>query len=211
MIFLHTEEHKRIFEETCEQNDLRVLLYRDVPVKTKALGKLALDSLPQIVQAFVTSSSLVATKRFEALLYLTRKMVEKQLSNESEFYIASFSSKVISYKGLVMPTYIKTFFPDLSDADFKATFALFHQRFSTNTLPKWKLAQPFRTLAHNGEINSISSNRFYTQVKSECMKSGVFTQEELQKLYPITTNDVSDSASLDNMFEFMLINGFDFF
>jgi glutamate synthase (NADPH/NADH) large chain len=78
MIFLTTDEQKRIFEETCEQNDLKVLLYRDVPVKTKALGKLALDSLPQIVQAFVTSSSLVATKRFEALLYLTRKMVEKK-------------------------------------------------------------------------------------------------------------------------------------
>ena len=211
MIFLTTDEQKRIFEETCEQNDLKVLLYRDVPVKTKALGKLALDSLPQIVQAFVTSSSLVATKRFEALLYLTRKMVEKKLANESDFYIASFSSKVISYKGLVMPTYIKTFFPDLSDTDFKATFALFHQRFSTNTLPKWKLAQPFRTLAHNGEINSISANRFYTQVKSECIKSAIFSDEELQRLYPLTTNDVSDSASLDNMFEFMLINGFDFF
>ncbi|NCB54388.1 MAG: glutamate synthase large subunit, partial [Epsilonproteobacteria bacterium] len=211
MIFLHTQEQKRIFEEACEQNDLKVLLYRDVPVKTKALGKLALDSLPQIVQAFVTSASLVATKRFEALLYLTRKTVEKKLAHESEFYIASFSSKVISYKGLVMPTYIKTFFPDLSDVDFKATFALFHQRFSTNTLPKWKLAQPFRTLAHNGEINSISANRFNTQVKTECMKSGVFSDEELQKLYPLTTNDVSDSASLDNMFEFMLLNGFDFF
>ena len=211
MIFCHNDEQKKVFEDACEQNDLKVLLYRDVPVKVKALGKLALDSLPNIIQAFVTSSSLVATKRFEALLYLTRKIVEKKLAQDSDFYIASFSSKVLSYKGLVMPTYIKTFFPDLSDADFKATFALFHQRFSTNTLPKWKLAQPFRTLAHNGEINSISANRFYTHVKSECMKSTIFSPQELEKLFPLTTDDVSDSASLDNMFEFMLINGFDFF
>ena len=211
MIFLQTDEQRKVFEDACEANDLKVLLYRDVPVKVKALGKLALDSLPKIVQAFVTPSSLIATKRFEALLYLTRKIVEKKLRNEDDFYIASFSSKVISYKGLVMPTYIKTFFPDLSDSEFKATFALFHQRFSTNTLPKWKLAQPFRTLAHNGEINSISANRFYTHVKSESIKSGIFSQEELPKLYPLTTDDVSDSASLDNMFEFMLINGFDFF
>ncbi len=211
MIFCQNDEQKKVFEDACEVNDLKVLLYRDVPVKVKALGKLALDSLPKIVQVFVTSSSLVATKRFEALLYLTRKMVERKLAHESDFYIASFSSKVVSYKGLVMPTYIKTFFPDLSDADFKATFALFHQRFSTNTLPKWKLAQPFRTLAHNGEINSISANRFYTRVKSECMKSTIFSPEELARLYPLTTDDVSDSASLDNMFEFMLINGFDFF
>ena len=211
MIFMYTDEQQRIFEETCEQNDLKVLLYREVPVKTKALGKLALETLPKIVQAFITPSSLIATKRFEALLYLTRKMIERKLAHESDFYIASFSSKVVSYKGLIMPTYIKTFFPDLSDPAFRATFALFHQRFSTNTLPKWKLAQPFRTLAHNGEINSVSANRFFAQVKSESIKSNLFSQEELEKLFPLTTDDVSDSASLDNMFEFMLINGFDFF
>ena len=211
MMFLQDENQKRVFEDTCEQNDLKVLLYREVPVKIKALGQQALDSLPKIIQAFVTPSSLIATKRFEALLYLTRRVVENKLSKESDFYIASFSSKVVSYKGLVMPTYIKTFFPDLSDEDFKTTFALFHQRFSTNTLPKWKLAQPFRTLAHNGEINSISANRFYAQVKSESIKSNLFSKEELALLYPLTTDDVSDSASLDNMFEFMIVNGFDFF
>ncbi|MDD3342877.1 MAG: glutamate synthase central domain-containing protein, partial [Sulfurospirillaceae bacterium] len=211
MLFLQTDEQKQVFEDMCEENDLKVLLYREVPINIKALGQQALDTLPKIIQAFVTPASLVATKRFEALLYLTRRMVERKLSKESDFYIASFSSKVISYKGLIMPTYIKTFFPDLSDAAFKTTFALFHQRFSTNTLPKWKLAQPFRTLAHNGEINSISANRVYSQVKSESIKSSIYSEAELAKLYPITTSDVSDSASLDNMFEFMLVNGFDFF
>ncbi|MDD2384039.1 MAG: glutamate synthase large subunit [Sulfurospirillaceae bacterium] len=211
MLFIQTDEQKQVFEDMCEENDLKVLLYREVPVNIKALGEQALNTLPKIVQAFVTPASLVSTKRFEALLYLTRRMIERKLAKESDFYIASFSSKVISYKGLIMPTYIKTFFPDLSDASFKTTFALFHQRFSTNTLPKWKLAQPFRTLAHNGEINSISANRVYSQVKSESIKSSIFSSEELAKLYPITTSDVSDSASLDNMFEFMLVNGFDFF
>ena len=211
MIFLQNDEQKKVFEDTCENNDLKVLLYREVPVKIKALGKQALDSLPKIIQVFVTPSSLVATKRFEALLYLTRKIVEKKLAKDTDFYIASFSSKVVSYKGLIMPTYIKTFYPDLSDSEFKTSFALFHQRFSTNTLPKWKLAQPFRALAHNGEINSISANRFFTQMKSESIKSNLFSQAELDKLYPLTTDDVSDSASLDNMFEFMIINGFDFF
>lgn len=211
MIFLQNDEQKKVFEDTCENNDLKVLLYREVPVKIKALGQQALDSLPKIIQVFVTPSSLVATKRFEALLYLTRKIVEKKLIKDTDFYIASFSSKVVSYKGLIMPTYIKTFYPDLSDSEFKTSFALFHQRFSTNTLPKWKLAQPFRALAHNGEINSISANRFFTQMKTESIKSNLFTQAELDKLYPLTTDDVSDSASLDNMFEFMIINGFDFF
>lgn len=211
MIFLQNDEQKKVFEDTCENNDLKVLLYREVPVKIKALGQQALDSLPKIIQVFVTPSSLVATKRFEALLYLTRKIVEKKLVKDTDFYIASFSSKVVSYKGLIMPTYIKTFYPDLSDSEFKTSFALFHQRFSTNTLPKWKLAQPFRALAHNGEINSISANRFFTQMKSESIKSNLFSQAELDKLYPLTSDDVSDSASLDNMFEFMIINGFDFF
>ncbi|MDD3323766.1 MAG: glutamate synthase large subunit [Sulfurospirillaceae bacterium] len=211
MVFLQNDKQRKIFEETCEQNDLRILLYREVPIDIKALGKQALDTLPQIVQIFVSSSSLVATKRFDALLYLARKEIEKKLASDLDFYIASFSSHVISYKGLVMPTHIKSFYMDLCDNEFKTSFALFHQRFSTNTLPKWKLAQPFRTLAHNGEINSISANRFQAKIKSEVVKSTIFSEDELQKLFPITNSDVSDSASLDNMFEFMIANGFDFF
>lgn len=211
MVFLQNDKQKRVFEEKCEKNDLKVLLYRDVPINIKALGQQALDTLPQIVQIFVTPNSLIATKRFEALLYLTRREIENALKDEDEFYIPSFSNKVISYKGLVMPTHIKTLFLDLSDEDFKTTFALFHQRFSTNTLPKWKLAQPFRAIAHNGEINSIAANRFFARMKGECAKSNVFSDKELEKLLPITNSNMSDSASLDNMFEFMIVNGFDFF
>ncbi|WP_024953870.1 glutamate synthase large subunit [Sulfurospirillum arcachonense] len=211
MVFLQNDKQKRVFEEICEKNDLKVVLYRDVPINIKALGKQALDSLPEIVQIFVTPSSLIATKRFEALLYLTRREIDAALKEDKDFYISSFSNKVVSYKGLIMPTHIKTFYLDLSDKDFKTTFALFHQRFSTNTLPQWKLAQPFRSIAHNGEINSIESNRFHTKMKSECLKSGVYSDKELAKLLPITDNDRSDSASLDNVFEFMITNGYDFF
>ncbi len=211
MVFLQNDKQKETFSNICEKNDLKVVLYRDVPINTDALGQQALDLLPQIVQIFVTPASLMATKRFEALLYLSRKETENELKRDEDFYIASFSSTTVSYKGLIMPTYIKSFYLDLNDEDFKTKFALFHQRFSTNTLPKWKLAQPFRTLAHNGEINSISANRVAIQSRYGTLKSEVFSKKELQKLFPITSNDVSDSASLDNMFEFMIANGYDFF
>lgn len=211
MVFLQNDKQKKVFEDICEKNDLKVVLFRDVPINIKALGKQALDALPQIVQIFVTPSSLIATKRFEALLYLTRREIETALKEDRDFYIPSFSNKVISYKGLIMPTHIKSFYLDLSDKLFKTTFALFHQRFSTNTLPEWRLAQPFRGVAHNGEINSIESNRFHTHMKSECLKSNVFSDKELTKLLPITNSSVSDSASLDNVFEFMIANGYDFF
>lgn len=211
MVFMKDEKEKEIFTEICEKNDLKIILFRDVPIDTKVLGEQALELLPKIIQIFVTPSSMIATKRFEALLYLSRKEIEKALEKQKDFYIASFSSKVVSYKGLVMPMHIKSFFLDLSDESFKTKFALFHQRFSTNTLPQWKLAQPFRMLAHNGEINSISANRFNIKSRRNSLKSEVFSQEELNKLFPITSDDVSDSASLDHMFEFMIVNGYDFF
>ena len=101
----------------------------------------------------------MATQRFDALLYLSRKEAEHHFIDDADFYIASMSSRVISYKGLVMPTHIKEFYKDFQDSSFKISFSLFHQRFSTNTLPKWRLAQPFRAVAHNGEINSVEANR----------------------------------------------------
>ncbi len=211
MIFLQNDEQIDIFTNVCEKNDLKVVLRRNVPINKDALGKQALELLPKIVQIFVTPASLMATKRFEALLYLSRKEIETKLKDDKDFYIASFSNNTISYKGLIMPTYIKSFYMDLNDEDFKTKFALFHQRFSTNTLPQWKLAQPFRALAHNGEINSISANRANIKARYSTLKSEVFSDAELKKLFPITNSQVSDSASLDNMFEFMIANGYDFF
>ncbi len=211
MIFTRDLADIDVFKEFCENNDLKVVLTRDVPVDTDALGQQALDSLPHIIQVFVVPSTLMSSKRFDAMLYLTRKECEHKLIEKRDFYIPTFSSKVIAYKGLVMPTHIKHFYVDLRDEDFKISFSLFHQRFSTNTLPQWRLAQPFRSIAHNGEINSVEANRVNVRIKSEQIESEVFSDEELARLFPILQEGASDSASLDNMFEFMLANGVDFF
>ena len=205
------EAQLEIFRAQCARNDLSLLLVRDVPVDTDALGEYALERMPTIRQAFVVPSALIATHRFEALLYLTRKEVEHQLADQPDFYIAGFSSSVISYKGLVMPTFLEKLYPDLQCADFTISFAMFHQRFSTNTLPQWKLAQPLRVIAHNGEINSINGNRFKALNKFADARSSVFSQAELKRLQPLLEEGVSDSANLDNMVEFLLANGVDFF
>jgi glutamate synthase (NADPH/NADH) large chain len=210
-VFAKDEDQCAIFRSYCEKNGLKVILNREVPIDTNVLGKQALSILPKMVQIFVTPGSDVSTKRFDAMMYLARKEAEHHLFGEEDFYIPTFSSKLIAYKGLVMPTTIKQFYLDLNDEDFAISFALFHQRFSTNTLPKWRLAQPFRGIAHNGEINSIEANRFNVEVKSEAIKSEVFTEEELQRIFPILQNVGSDSTSLDNMFEFLIVNGMDFF
>lgn len=211
MVFFTDDSQKELFVSKCRQNDLEPLFFRKVPVNTDALGKQALEKLPDIQQVFVAPNSMMATQRFDALLYLTRKEIEHALVHDEDFYIASFSSKVVVYKGLVMPTHIAEFYTDLTSKKFKCSFALFHQRFSTNTLPKWRLAQPFRTIAHNGEINSIAANRYNALAKSESLKSPVFSDEEIARILPILQSEGSDSASLDNFFEFLIINGFDFF
>ena len=198
-------------EEICANNDLKIVLHREVPVDTNALGDQAIESLPNIIQLFITPNSIMATNRFDALLYLSRKECEHKLIDHRDFYIASMSSKVLSYKGLVMPTHIKEFYKDLQSESFKISFSLFHQRFSTNTLPEWRLAQPFRAVAHNGEINSVEGNRINVEIKSESIKSDVFTDEEIARILPILQLNSSDSASADNFFEFLIVNGMDFF
>ena len=210
VIFLKDENHKKIVEEYALKNDLKIILWREVPINTSALGELALKTLPKIYHVFIVPNSIIATKRFEELLYLTRKEIENAI-DDKDFYIPTFSSKKVAYKGLLMPNHIKEFYPDLDDKDFKIYFALFHQRFSTNTLPEWRLAQPFRFIAHNGEINSIQANRINSLIKSESIKSKVFSDEELKRLLPIVRFDESDSSSLDRMMEFLIMNGMDFF
>ncbi|RLB75725.1 MAG: glutamate synthase large subunit, partial [Deltaproteobacteria bacterium] len=205
------EKQLQTFQERCEKNDLGILLTRVVPLNTDALGEYALQKLPKIVQLFVVPSALVATHRFDALIYLTRKEVEHQWRQDPDFYIAGFSRTLVSYKGLVMPTYIEKLFPDLQSEDFEISFAMFHQRFSTNTLPQWKLAQPLRVIAHNGEINSIKGNRFKALNKFTHAQSPIFSAAELERILPILEDGVSDSANLDNMVEFLLANGVDFF
>jgi len=211
MIFAKNPSYVEAFKERCTANDMEVLFERVVPTDNKALGEQALAILPHIMQVFVTPKSLMGEKRFEALQYLVRKETEHQFEAADDFYVASFSAKTISYKGLVMPTHLVEFYKDLRDTDFEISFSLFHQRFSTNTLPQWRLAQPFRHIAHNGEINSVDANRFNVAVKSESIQSKVYNQEELERILPIVQKEMSDSASVDNFFEFLIINGMDFF
>ncbi len=211
-LFLSSEKPQlKVFREQCEKNDLFVALVREVPLNTDALGEYALAMLPKIVQVFVIPSALIATRRFDALIFLARKEVERHFLDDPAFYIASFSRTLISYKGLVMPHYIRMLFPDLQDEQFQISFAMFHQRFSTNTLPQWRLAQPMRVIAHNGEINSIKGNRFKALNKFTAAESPIFSREELDRMQPMLEEGVSDSASLDNMVEFLLANGVDFF
>ncbi|HIC13200.1 MAG TPA: glutamate synthase large subunit, partial [Sulfurimonas sp.] len=211
MVFSNNESDFDIIESICKNNDLKVVYTRDVPINTNALGAQALESLPSIKQLFVVPNSPVATERLDALVYLSRKEIEAKLKDDATFYIPSFSTTVVSYKGLVMPTHIKEFYTDLASEDFKISFCLFHQRFSTNTLPQWKLAQPFRTIAHNGEINSVTANRFNVKMKMAAVKSEIFTDEEMTKLMDVIQDGMSDSASLDNFMEFLHVNGVDFF
>lgn len=211
MIFSSQESDFDVIKDVCKANDLRVIYTRTVPLEIEALGVQALESLPIIKQVFIAPNTLIGTRRFEALVYLSRREIEERLKENEDFYIPSFSTSVVSYKGLVMPTHIKEFYKDLADKDFEISFGLFHQRFSTNTLPKWKLAQPFRMIAHNGEINSVTANRFNVASKSEFLQSEVFSEDELKRLLPIIQNGMSDSASLDNFFEFLRVNGVDFF
>ncbi|MEA3370431.1 MAG: glutamate synthase large subunit [Campylobacterota bacterium] len=211
MVFSTNENDFNVINSVCENNDLKVIYTREVPLNTDALGEQALEMLPMIKQVFVAPASPVASERLDALVYLSRKEIEAKLKDDSTFYIPSFSRVVVSYKGLVMPTHIKEFYTDLASEDFKISFCLFHQRFSTNTLPQWKLAQPFRTIAHNGEINSVTANRFNVKAKMAAAESGIFTKDEMNRLVDVIQDGMSDSASLDNFMEFLQVNGVDFF
>jgi len=211
MVFSNDPKDFDVIESICKGNDLEVCYTRIVPVDTDALGEQALASLPSIKQVFVAPNSPVAKERLEALVYLSRKEIEAALKDDKTFYIPSFSTTVVSYKGLVMPTHIKEFYKDLADENFEISFCLFHQRFSTNTLPEWKLAQPFRMIAHNGEINSVTANRAKVAAKMNAVESKVFTKEEMTRLTNVIQDGMSDSASLDNFMEFLRVNGVDFF
>ncbi len=210
-IFFTKNEQKTQFKSLLERFDLKLLFYRKVPVDTSFIGELATKSLPDITHAFIVPNSPVAEQSFDKFLYMLRRVAEREISSDSEFYISSLSPYVLSYKGLIKPDLLKSFYIDLQQEDFTTGFAMFHQRFSTNTLPRWSLAQPFRTLAHNGEINSIQGNRFNAKVNAENLNSTVFGPQEIDHVLPILSNNASDSGSVDNMFEFLIANGVDFF
>jgi glutamate synthase (NADPH) large chain len=191
-----------------QKEGLNLLDVRDVPVNNSILGEISLSNEPEIRQIVVTGT--VKPDELERKLYIARKKVEKAaaqstLTEKRNFYIVSLSTKRMVYKGMLSSIQLRDYFPDLSHPNFTSAIALVHSRFSTNTFPTWDLAQPFRLLGHNGEINTIKGNRFWMQARESVLKSNLLGN--MEDLYPVLQSGMSDSASLDNMLEFLVMAG----
>ncbi|HEY1724253.1 MAG TPA: glutamate synthase large subunit [Steroidobacteraceae bacterium] len=182
--------------------------WRVVPTTPDACGPEALKTLPRIEQVFVNCRLRdIDEASFNRKLFLARRRVEKQLSGDPVFYVPSLSASTIVYKGMVMPQHLAEFYLDLADPRLEASVAVFHQRFSTNTLPQWRLAHPYRYIAHNGEINTIEGNRQWALARSTVLRSPVLP--DLSDITPLVSLTGSDSQSLDNMIELLLMGGLD--
>ncbi|MGM0576498.1 MAG: glutamate synthase large subunit [Myxococcota bacterium] len=200
----------RTMEEAVAGEDLGFLGWRDVPVDADALGWLARERLPTIRQLFVDGAGLEGLD-LERKLYITRRVAENRARERGgeawrRFHLPSLSSRIIVYKGLLLSQQIEAFYPDLADPELESALALVHQRYSTNTFPTWDLAQPFRFLAHNGEINTLRGNANWMLARQRSMDSEAFG-EELQKLLPVLREDASDSFQLDNALELLVLSG----
>ena len=191
-----------VFREECDSMGLTVISERDVPVVHSVPGPLALATEPRILQVFI--SSYDGQEELERKLFLLRKHTERKV-RDPDFYICSLSTRIIVYKGMLTPSQIRDYYLDLSDEDLESSMAMVHSRFSTNTTPMWKLAQPFRKLCHNGEINTIKANRSWMSARESVLRSRVFS--DIRDISPIVQPGMSDSASLDNVFEFLTLSG----
>jgi glutamate synthase (NADPH/NADH) large chain len=209
MLFLSRDESlqqasREAMEAALTAEGLPVFGWREVPIDESVCGEIALDQLPRIEQVFVDASS-VDHEHCAGKLFTARRRAEMALESDPDFYICSLSDRVVSYKGLVMPADLARFYPDLNNPLLKTAICVFHQRFSTNTLPRWPLAQPFRMLAHNGEINTIEGNRSWSRARSAKFDSPLLP--DLQALMPLVNTEGSDSSSLDNMLELLTTGG----
>ena len=209
LVFLPKDEKKQqgilsIMIEEIEREGLTLMHMRNVPTNPDCLGETALASEPDIKQIFVTGVTDDKVPVFERTLYIIRKKIEKRV-NDKDFYICSLSNKNIVYKGMLSSMQVRQYFPDLTNNYFTSGLALVHSRFSTNTFPTWSLAQPFRLLAHNGEINTIRGNRAWMQARESVLSSD--TLGDTKNISPIVQAGMSDSASLDNVFEFFVMSG----
>ncbi len=201
-----------VLEEEITNQGLQVLGWRDVPVKSEHLGKIAAKTEPKIKQIFVGKNKQKLTDfEFNAKVFSARKIAEhkindSKLKDSNLFYIPSFSNKTLIYKGLLIPEDIRNYYSDLSDPDLITRLALVHQRFSTNTSPSWDLAQPFRFMCHNGEINTLRGNVSRMRAREELMKSNVFGKE-IKDIFPVILKGQSDSAAMDMVVEMLLMTG----
>ncbi|RPH37869.1 glutamate synthase large subunit [bacterium] len=214
MIFLPSMDEdafslgKALAEYACTQHGLRILGWRVVPIDPSAIGDAAAASTPQIRQLFVKRPHGMMSDAFERTLFLARKEMEKHAlkANLKGFYVCSFSSRTIVYKGLMLASALYNFYPDLKDTRYESALCIFHQRYSTNTFPTWSLAHPFRMLAHNGEINTIQGNRVWSSAREAELSSEIW-RDEVKSLRPLIQPGGSDSANLDNVLEVLTRSG----
>jgi len=203
---------KEAFLVIAKKNDFRVLGYRQVPIKKSAIGKGAQQTQPQIEQVFIAPLKNIKDNLIlERKLFVLRKEIENKIAalkfkETNNFYICSLSSRTLIYKGLFMPHQVGKFYLDLKDKAMKTALVLVHSRYSTNTFPSWNLAQPFRMLAHNGEINTLKGNVNWMKAREGSLSSKIFNNK-LKKVFPIITPEGSDSSSLDNVFELLSLSG----
>ncbi len=212
-VFLNHDERKaaearRVLKKEIEREKMGVAGFRVVNIDPSACGAEALKTLPRIEQVFVNSGADMDEATFNRRLYMARRRSEKILESvDPVFYIPSLSASTIVYKGMVMPQYLAQFYPDLVDPRMEASVVVFHQRFSTNTLPQWRLAHPYRYLAHNGEINTVQGNRSWAVARGPLFRSPLLP--DLGDVLPVVSLTGSDSQSLDNMLELLLMGGLD--
>ena len=209
LVFLPKDEPQQqailsIMIEEIEREGLSLMHLRTVPTNPDCLGVSALDTEPAIKQVFITGVTDDKVPTFERTLYIIRKRIENRVNNK-DFYICSLSSRNIVYKGMLSSMQVRQYYPDLTNNYFTSGLALVHSRFSTNTFPTWSLAQPFRLLAHNGEINTIRGNRSWFKARESVLSSEALG--DIRGISPIIQPDMSDSASLDNVFEFFVMSG----
>ncbi|MEZ8033954.1 glutamate synthase large subunit [Vibrio crassostreae] len=206
---IKTQSAQDIVNKELAQETLTVAGWRVVPTNTDVLGPIAKDSVPNIQQVFISAPAGWRERDIERRLYIARRRIEKQITEDKDFYICSLSTQVMVYKGLCMPADLPRFYLDLADLRMESAICLFHQRFSTNTQPRWPLAQPFRYLAHNGEINTIEGNRQWAKARAYKFSSPLLP--DLQTAAPFVNETGSDSSSLDNMLDLFLAGGMDVF
>lgn len=215
MVFLPPQMDARkqceaLFSRMIGEEGARLLGWRDVPVKSDAIGPVARSTEPFIRQVFI-SRDVLNEGQFERKLYVIRKRVEtavreSAIQGRDYFYISSLSANTIVYKGLLLPEQMSAYYQDLKDERLASALALVHSRFSTNTFPTWPLAHPYRYICHNGEINTLKGNVNWMRARQGRLNSDLFGQD-LAKLYPIVSEQQSDSACLDNAVEFLTMGG----
>jgi len=207
------EECRDIFNRSADKFGLEVLGYRKVPVNPDGIGPTALSVEPEIEQVFIASPDYISDPDdFERKLFVLRNYATHLIQNSVKkdpigFYLASLSYKTVVYKGQLTSQQVRHYFPDLSNKRLVAAFGLIHSRFATNTFPSWKLAQPFRYIAHNGEINTVQGNLNWLKTSEKGFNSPYFTKEEMDMILPLISEGQSDSACLDNMIEMLLLCG----